>query len=203
MTSGIWPGDVFVEEGGFKKPLTGLLRDMRLLEHEEEQTERGLKGALQNVTPASVQVLTAGATSLSKVSATGTGLAGLLGVGSLKAWTDSLPAGSPTVSVLVVASGLVMAATVIAVAFIVRSDLEARAAASSARYRARAETAAALLNSFAQCRPEAAAYVAWPHGCKTAVPITAFKWHQGRIVPVTADGTEVDPADIEQLLPSQ
>ena len=151
MTSDRWPGDVFTGEGGFKKPLTGLLRDMRLLETEEDGPERRLRNALQNVTPDSVQVLTAGATSMSKVAATATGVGGVLSA-ALGAWTSSLTEDPTTTSVLVAVSGVVLAATVLAVASIVRSDLQARATASAARYRARADTAAALMSSFAQCR---------------------------------------------------
>ena len=137
MTSVTWPGDVFTDEGGFRKPLTSLLQDMRLLEHDEQTRPVGLTTALRSVTPESVQVVTAGATTLSKVTATATGLGGVLGAGGLGALGAAATEEPAVLAVLIASSGLVLAASLLAVAAIVRADLAARATATAARYEAR------------------------------------------------------------------
>ncbi len=105
-----------------------------------------------------MQVITAGSTALSKITTAvvaAFGGAAALGAAVLAFLQDDRNS-APLMLVLVGSVAAVLSATVLSIALIVRADLSARSAATSAEYRARAETAAALLQGFGRSRPSPA-----------------------------------------------
>ncbi len=150
-----WPGKAVNAEGDdLSEPVQQFLLDLRLLEDKDEIATKRL------TTPASLQVITAGATSLGKVwpaivafigggSAVLTGLAGF-GVGPDDA--NQLQRAVFTASASFLAS-----AVAIAIAVMVRADVNARSMASAAQFEARAAVTAAILSSSEYGRPAPAA----------------------------------------------
>jgi hypothetical protein len=150
-----WPGKAVNAEGeDLSEPVQQFLLDLRLLEDKDEIATKKL------TTPASLQVITAGATSLGKVwpaivafagggSAVLTGLAGF-GVGPNDA--NQLQRAVFTASASFLAS-----AVAIAIAVMVRADVNARSLASAAQFEARAAVTAAILSSSEYGRPVPAA----------------------------------------------
>lgn len=150
-TSVQWPAKAYASEGeDLSAPIKQLLTDLRLLESplaNEEVT--WVKG-----TPQSLQVMTSGATSISKwvaalvaggggLAAIATGLNGFFGA----VGPDELD--TPLVRASFILGGsLLGAAVVLALALVVRADVSGRASSSAAQFEARAAVASALLNSF-------------------------------------------------------
>lgn len=154
-----WPGNAYDAEGkDLSAPIQQLLRDLNLLEgqvHDDKGNPAPLTTNLFTGTPPALQVITSGATALSKGWAT---LVGLFG-GGTALWTalqgfGADPQDEPLQrAVFVVSAAVIMAAAVISIAVIVKADVAARAEASAAEYEARARVADALLNSFQYGRP--------------------------------------------------
>ncbi|WP_159081573.1 hypothetical protein [Nocardioides sediminis] len=140
-----WPGKAYDPDGpDLGGPLQQLLLDLHVIEKEGDEDHLGpLKG-----TPYSIQVITAGATSLGKawsalIALLGGGgaiAAGLRGLGYAN--DDPLMA-----SVFTGSAAVLLAAVSISIAVMVKADVTARAEASAAQYRARAEISSALLGS--------------------------------------------------------
>ena len=122
-------------------PLQQLLRDLGLLESSEDAA----KGAkLIDGTPPSLQVIKAGTLSVTKAWATLTASAGFAGalttlLAAWKAAPDNLQI------TLVGGASVIIAATAIAIALIVRGDVGARAATSTELYRSRAQVSNSFL----------------------------------------------------------
>jgi hypothetical protein len=204
-----WPGSAFATKGDdLSAPIQTLLQDMNLLERVGElgkTPKRGMAGAFGNNTHDSVQVLTAGATSLAKIATTTVAsLGGLSALGAaLLTWATDDSNNSPLMLVLVGSAAAVLAAAALAIAVIVKADVTARSTASAASYRARAETACALLNSLAASRPAAAPdprYVVR----KQSGEVFAVKefLREGDEIKVTVNGgTRVGKTEIDWLLP--
>jgi hypothetical protein len=127
-----------------------LLVDLNLL----ESPATGEKVSWKKGTPHSLQVMTSGATSISKLvvgavggigglSALATGLNGFFG----KVGPNNLD--TPLVrAAFIVAGALMGMAVAVSLAIVVRADVSARAESSAAQFRARAQVAAALLQSY-------------------------------------------------------
>jgi hypothetical protein len=115
-------------------PARTLLEDLNLLETKDDQ----LRGNSLWSTPWSLQVITAGATSVTKWVASIGGVAGLMAsigtvVTALNA-VDNVPLQLVSVGALAV----VLSVTVLSVALMVRADVGARASVTAAEYQARA-----------------------------------------------------------------
>lgn len=122
-------------------PLQQLLRDLGLLESSDDAA----KGAkLIDGTPPSLQVIKAGTLSVTKAWVTLTASAGFAGalttlIAAWKAAPDNLQI------TLVAGASVIIAATAIAIAMIVRGDVGARAATSTELYRSRAQVSNSFL----------------------------------------------------------
>ncbi len=140
-----WPGKAYDEDGDdLGAPLQQLLIDLHVLEKE------GDVGAVTwTQTPPSVQVITAGATTLGKywpavIAFFGGG--GAIATG-IKGWGLGTGNSVTERAVLTASAAGLAAAVAIAVAIMVRADVGSRALASAAQYQARASVASALLTS--------------------------------------------------------
>ncbi len=198
-----WPDGAYnSSKDDLSEPMRGLLQDLNLLEDESDLQEPPARSfGWRNATPPSLQVLTAGATSLSK--ATASFVAGVGGLSAILATVVGFatdPANDSTLMLVLVGStALVLSAVTIAVAVIVWADVTARATATSAEYRARAQTAAALLDGIGRSRP-APRY--WLRDKNNGVYTVRGIVRDGDAIKVQIDGgTLLDGAQIECLMP--
>ena len=124
-------------------PTRSLLEDLNVLEKKDEKVNPVR-------TPESLQVITAGSTALSKTIAT---LVAALGGGTV-IWAAVkgfwIAQGENQRIAYIGATALIVSAVVIALAIIVRSDVQGRAIASAAEYEARAKIANAFLQTSQQ-----------------------------------------------------
>jgi hypothetical protein len=187
-----WPAKAYAADGeDLSAPITQLLIDLRLLENPLPNE----KVTWQSGTPQSLQVMTGGATSISKWIA-----AAVAGVGGLSALATGLngffvavgPAGldTPLVRTAFILGGSVLGAAVaIALAILVRSDLTARAHATAAQFEARGAVASALINSFVV--PEQPPVEVPGYAIQTAdkswCAVERFVWREGKLVAKTED----------------
>jgi hypothetical protein len=152
-----WPDGAYAAGGDdLSEPIQVLLRHLNLLEPVDEDLPRKEVGkGLGNTTPFELQLITAGATSLSKVTAWIVGAFGSLGAATtaVLAFVQNPDNSSPLIIALVGAMALILAVACLALALIVRADVTARATTMAAEYRARADTATALLRGFGAARP--------------------------------------------------
>ncbi|MCA0144282.1 hypothetical protein [Blastococcus sp. LR1] len=137
-----FPGSAYApDQLDLGEPIQELLRDVHVLEGPRTGPD-GKPLPEQSAilgTPPSMQLITAGATALSK------GWAVVLGLGGSAAGVlTAVRSTSQTDPVLVISTALLAAAGLIAAALVVRGDVSARAQAAAAEYAARA----AIVNSF-------------------------------------------------------
>jgi hypothetical protein len=179
-----WPGKALDANGDdLSGPVQQFLRDLRLLEKKSDVAN--LFG-----TPASLQVITAGATSLGKVwpsivAAIGGGsaiLTGLMGFGVGPDDANVVQRAAFTVSASLLAS-----AVAIAIAIMVRADVNARSTASAAQFEARAAVTTAILSSSQFGRPVPPAPAPQPdYMLRTDndewLPVIGFRLQDGAIV---------------------
>jgi len=192
-----WPGKGYDPEGtDLSQPMRQLLIDLSLL----ESPAAGEKVHWKNGTPHSLQVMTSGATSISKLvvgavggigglSALATGLNGFFG----KVGPNNLD--TPMVrTAFIVAGALLGAAVAISLAIVVRADVSARARSSAAQFDARARVASALLRSYVA--PALAPAEETPYAVQTKDNswhiVKEFRWEANRVVAVI-DG-DIAPA---------
>lgn len=197
-----WPDGAYSTEGDdLSEPIQALLRDMHLLEQPAGDQAK-VPWGLRNTTPFAMQVITAGSTALSKITTTvvaAFGGAAALGAAVLAFLQDDRNS-APLMLVLVGSVAVVLSATVLAIALIVRADLSARSAATSAEYRARAETAAALLQGFGRSRPSPAPEPRYWTKTRngTVYPVKGLVLKGGEIR-LQAGGQELSPQDLDCL----
>ncbi|MFG1818323.1 hypothetical protein ACGFIF_31485 [Kribbella sp. NPDC049174] len=179
-----WPGKAVNADGDdLSGPVQQFLRDLRLLEKKSDVAN--LFG-----TPASLQVITAGATSLGKVwpsivAAIGGGSAivtGLMGFGVGPDDANVVQRAAFTVSASLLAS-----AVAIAIAIMVRADVNARSTASAAQFEARAAVTTAILSSSQFGRPVPTAPAPQPdYMLRTDndewLPVIGFRLQNGGVV---------------------
>jgi len=141
-----WPGKTVNADGeDLSGPVQQFLLDLRLL---EDKNEIAAKKML--TTPASLQVITAGATSLGKVwpailAFAGGGSAVLTGLAGFGIGPDA--ANQLQRAVFTASASLLASAVAIAIAIMIRADVNARSTASAAQFEARAAVTAAILSS--------------------------------------------------------
>jgi hypothetical protein len=201
-----WPGDAFAAKGDdLARPIRNLLEHLRLLEEEKPGDVSFLGG-----TPASLQVITAGATSMSKWSA---GIVTALGGSTvLIAGIKGLPGDADSMqrNVFLAALAVLLSAIVLAIAVMVRADLSARALASAAQYEARSMVAKTLLENLQYAAPAQPAtsggtcdmcYVVKKKCDDKWYPVKTFAWEDdGTIAVVTDKDSKILSKDIEALV---
>ncbi len=123
-------------------PLAQLLRDLSLLPTKDDLEKSSKLTTAITGTPDSVAVIEAGATAVSKAWAAGLGVAATTLWGSVvKLWDGN----EAQRGVMLWVAGIVSAAAVLAIGYIVSSDVGGRAAATVATYEARWQVAVAML----------------------------------------------------------
>jgi hypothetical protein len=134
------------------RPTADLLREVAVLETQADAAH----GVTVAETPQSLQVITAGVLSATKLTG-GLTAAGGLG-GAVTAFVASFSAQDVALKIALIAAGaVILAAAAIAVARIVSSDVDGRASASVAQYEARASIVESLYQLLAATSPPAAA----------------------------------------------
>jgi preprotein translocase subunit SecG len=200
-----WPGKAVNADGDdLSVPVRRFLVDLRLLEKKSESAT--LLG-----TPASLQVITAGATSLGKVwpalvAAVGGGSAivtGLMGFGVGAAGTANIVQRAT----FTVSASLLASAVALAIAIMVRADVNARATASAAQYEARAAVTAAILSSSEFGRPVSAPPAAQPdYVLKTNndewLPVLGFTLNDGCLAAEVGNNRAILAQNFEALIPT-
>ena len=154
-------------------------------------------------TPASLQVITAGGTAISKwwSSLAGVGLGGGALVQGLRAlnWLPGKDVAGGQQIALTLSGALLASTAAIAIAIIVRGDVAGRATASAAEYAARASMTQSIINAFSYAAPAPVTVAASP---RHVVLTTGEKWHlvrefswkNGSLVAIVSDTLTV-PAD--------
>ena len=186
-------------------PIKNFLIDLHVLEKEDD------KVTVKAGTPPSLQVITAGGTSLAKwwAGLAGAGLGGsalVQGLKGLNWWPGATVEGTQQ-AVLTGSAAVTASAAVIAIAIIVKADVSGRAVASAAEYKARAAIATALIGSFkyesgapAPVAPEPKHLIRTKHDEWAAVK--QFEWVDGQMVARVDDRTTIPARDISWITPS-
>jgi hypothetical protein len=124
-------------------PIVGLLRQLNMLETPTDVAEGvgPIKG-----TPQSLQVITAGVLTTTKLIGGITGVGGL-GATIATAWGGLQAQELPWKIALIAAAAVLLSATIVALAIIIQSDVAGRSAATVAQYEGRAAVATSMLNA--------------------------------------------------------
>jgi hypothetical protein len=139
-----FPGQPVDENGGdLAGPTATYLQELSLLETPDD-VARGV--SFVHGTPDSLQVISAGALSVTKIvsSIVATGGVGAVVAAMVRAFTAS---DVPVQVAFVAAAAVILASTIIALAVIVKSDVSGRAATTVAAYQARAQVAQQFMAS--------------------------------------------------------
>lgn len=126
-------------------PAVAILDRLYLLPSKDELDKAGSIGALFTGPPQSVAVIEGGATALSKWWAAGLGVTVAAGWGSLATFWDSQ--GSASQRAIVLAMAIATAAIILAIGYIVGSDVRGRAAAAVAIIEARTKVAESVIGT--------------------------------------------------------
>ena len=191
--------DSAVAGDNLDEPTVKLLRTLNLLPRKED-LEKG-RGPWAAITgpPDSVALIEAGATAATKGWAVGLGAAVVTAWGAVRAWWSGEEAGSQHVALWV--AGIVTAAALLGIAYLLASDVRGRAAATTETIRARAAVAEAFIQASdsAHARKPAAAhggdgelrFAALPHSVDVKYLLMAGREESGwRAVAVLTNGEE-------------
>lgn len=126
-------------------PTAALLRGMNLLGTEEDNKQADSFGATFKGPPASVALIEAGATAASKWWATGLAAGVAVAWGRVAVWWDGQQA--DTQRAVLLAAGIVTAAAVLGIAYLLGSDVRGRSIAAVATIEARARIAEAMIQT--------------------------------------------------------
>lgn len=138
------PGNAIDPQGAdVAAPAVGVLRQLHLLPTREELAEAGKAAALFGGPPQSVAVIEAGATALSKWWAGGLGATLAGGWGAFVTFWEGQA--DPSQRAVILAAAIGTAAAILAIGYIVGSDVRGRAAAAVATIGARASVAETVL----------------------------------------------------------
>jgi hypothetical protein len=183
-----WPGKGYDPEKDLSQPMRQLLIDLSLLENPVPgEKVKWLAG-----TPLSLQVMTSGASTTVKL--VGTAIAGVGGLSTIatglsgffgKVGADNLD--TPLVRTAFIFAGALMGmAVVVSLAIVVRADMSARAASAAAQFKARAEVASALLQSYvapALAPAEETSYAVQTKDNSWHI-VKEFRWEDNHVVAV-------------------
>jgi hypothetical protein len=127
------------------EPTVKLLRTLNLLPTDKDLAKGGGASALFKGPPDSVALIEAGATAAAKWWATGLGAAVIAIWGPIREWWLGEDAGTQEVALWI--AGIVTAAAVVGIAYLLASDVRGRAAAMAETIRARATVADAFVRA--------------------------------------------------------
>jgi len=151
------PNNAVSDGGDLSAPSAELLRDLSLLPTAADVAKAGEISSAFTGSPSSVAVIEAGATALAKAWAAGLGALVASAWGSIAIFWTNYQAQR---SVILWAVSIATAALVLAIGYIVGSDVRGRAAATVATYEARADVATAMLSAAREANKTRAAAVA-------------------------------------------
>lgn len=184
----------------FTTPITDLLTKL------QEVGKPSGQDLQQSATPYSVQVITAGATSLSKVWAAAVGVLG--GGSAIVAGVKGLVASGSDPALyrasFLFSAAVLAAAVVVAIAIIVRADVSARAEATAARALERGQIVAAFLANYVNAAAPASkpctpcGYLVQTQADAWLV-VDEISWQNGGIV-VVAGNAVLGAAEIQMLV---
>lgn len=138
------PGNAIDSNGSdVAGPAVAILRQLYLLPTSTELDKAGSASSLFGGPPQSVAVIEAGATALSKWWAAGLGASVLGGWGAFAAFWDEQ--GGASQRALILAAAIASAAVILAIGYIVGSDVRGRAAAAVATMEARTSVAETIM----------------------------------------------------------
>jgi hypothetical protein len=137
--------DSAVGGSDIQQPLTALLEGIGLLASSEDMKDAGRFAAVFTGPPQSVAVIEAGATALSKWWAAGLGASVVATWGAVVAWWGDQPIS--TRNVVLWAAALASSAAILAIGYIIASDVRGRAAASVATINGRANLADSMIRA--------------------------------------------------------
>jgi hypothetical protein len=191
-----WPTSSVTAGDDVLAPLRTLLLGLNVLEGTDKAGEP-LAPSLWS-TPFSLQVITAGSTTISKW--VGTAIAGLGGLSTLAAGLKAFLMGSHgSVTVGYAASAAAcLVATIFGLAIVIRADVAGRAKAAAAEYEARKAVAVQFL---ALARPSGQYLVKKPGYGEAFAPVQAFVLRDGKIAVQVDDKTFLTGDDVEGLVP--
>lgn len=185
-----WPTDL-------QDPTGALLTSINDLTKKAEEDDAGVTGINTTVTNLTKAVG-------SVVGVVGGGAAIITGVKGLFTYVDGDSQGLR--AVFVASASVLGAATVIALAIIIRSDLQSRASAVSARRMSQAHMVKAVLDNFQFASPPAAPTFSANYAVKRAgsgdwVAVEGFSWENGNIkASLTGVPDSVDNSGISDLI---
>ena len=189
-----WPGRAVDSTGDLSAPIQSLLVALGVLGKQDDLEK---VNQFRWDTPPSLQVINAGATSLTKWVATLIGaVGGLSAVGAYIAGFWQVSDEALRIVSLSVATALV-GILAIAVALVVRADVSARATAAAAEYGARAAIADAFLRTCPRA-PETRRYGVKKKGSDTPMAVERFEVEDGVLIVVTASD-RIPSSEIENL----
>lgn len=199
-----WPAKALASDADDLSPaLRSLLEDLRLLETRADETE----GVKPTHTPQSLQVLTAGSTTITKLYAalaTLVGGGGAIAAGLVGFWNNFGGSSADQAfqkASFMVASAVLGSAVVIAVSIMVRGDVAGRAQAHAASYAARATVATAFLRTVESALPKVPAITPYYVKKRDAWKrVDSFEWENG-IVAIT-NGDKIPARELSGLLRS-
>jgi hypothetical protein len=157
-------------------------------------------------TPESVQVISAGGTALAKWWATlgAAGLGGSALVQGLKSlnWLPGKEVSGGQQIALTLSAAVLASAAAIAIAIVVRGDVQGRATASAAEYAARASITETLVRAFTYAAPAPVSVASPPqHVVLTTNDqwhlVREFSWHNGTLVAVVSDTVRIPAEEIK------
>jgi hypothetical protein len=139
------PSKAVSEEKDLRGPVRALLQGLNLLGTDEEMEDAGKPSAAFVGPPQSVALIEAGATAAAKWWAAGLGALVIPLWGSVAAWYSGEP--DDVKVALVAGAGLATSALIIAIGYLIASDVRGRAAASVSLIEARARLATEMINA--------------------------------------------------------
>jgi hypothetical protein len=195
-----FPGDAVDDAATDIQAATAeLLRGLSVLETEEDAKKADDAKVMWSTYP-SLQVISAGAMSISKVATVL--IAGLGGSSVIVPWaTGFWEEADEVLKIAYLAfAAVVIAALLIALAIVVRSDVMARSEASAAQYAARASIAVSFVSQIPQSRP-VGSYLVKRKGTANPVPVLSFEPDANTGLVAVTSNDRIPPNEIDSLIP--
>jgi hypothetical protein len=139
------PGKAVSDGEDVRQPTKNLLEDLRLLGSDEDLKDAASFTSTFTGPPQSVALIEAGATAVAKWWAAGLGAAAVVVWGNVAGWWTNLDADHKTVALA--GAAFVTGLLVIAIGYLLASDVRGRAAAAAATIDARAQLADAMIRA--------------------------------------------------------
>ena len=189
-----WPGKAYSQtDADLSAPILAMLKNLANLNADDSYNVKFFTG-----TPYSLQVISSGASSLTKWAATAVGAVGgasAIGAAIKVFWTSNPTSVQP---VLIASLAILGAAAFLAVAIMVQADVRARSVATAAREGGTADVVTAMFKSYQYGIQSPTRYAVKKAGDWFGVKSLIFK--DGKIVVLTEDEDQVPLAEIDDMV---